>query len=59
MKQIGVEVGKFTFSKRQPKSPRSLDPILTMPFRINDKIFHLVIDAWDKEGDDSRLRQMI
>lgn len=34
------------------------DPIVFMNFVIHETIYSLVVTAWDKEGDDSRLRSL-
>lgn len=34
------------------------DPIIFLPFQLMKNVYCLIVDAWDKEGDDLRIRQM-
>lgn len=65
--RIGNEIGhlncekpkfKFTPEFKVPERP-ILDPIVFMPIRFMSRTFCIVITAWDKVADDSRILSMI
>ena len=45
--------------KLKPDMPVMKDPIIFVPFLVKDKVMAIIVDAWDKEGDDSRIRMLL
>lgn len=55
---IGEEKPKFKYEFKIPKAePR--DPIIFLPMYILDKMYCVIITAWDEVADDLRIRQLI
>ncbi len=61
--KIGNEAKPVETKKDMPelKSPRPepLDPIIIAPFNFGGKVYGVVVTAWDKVADDSRIRTLI
>lgn len=56
---IGVPKAKFTYKPTFHKPTFELDPIVFVTIRFLEKIYCIVVTAWDKEADDSRILSKI
>lgn len=50
-----AEKPKFSFTPELKKPNYDLDPIVFTPIKFFNKIYCIVITAWDKEADDARI----
>lgn len=56
---LGYKKPKFTYTPKLHEPKPQLDPIVFMPILFMEKTFCVVVTAWDKVADDSRILSKI
>ena len=52
---LGIDKPKFKYEFKLSKPTFELDPIVFIPISFLNKIYCVIVTAWDKEADDSRI----